>query len=257
MGNPVNMFVLVSIRIFWVFAVLAIIGCSKSNDPDERDPFMASTPAPAPPKWVNEVPSTPDWWTNVAVNYNEGNSISNRWSVVKGMETNIEMMVRNGLPPTKERRELAKYLARLSESEHVTHGDQSFLKFEMAMTYERLGDFKWAARDYAELVSNSPRDVELYCLAVQYERLGNPAAALQIYNYMARSFDTNSDYHEIATRGIACITSASNGCALEKPFRYLPEKKIIYSVGPRLKDFGGKQSDLLSEDYNYPFKIEF
>jgi hypothetical protein len=42
-----------------------------------------------------------------------------------------------------------------------------------------------------------------------------------------------------------------------KPFRYLPEKKIIYSVGPGLKDLGGKERQNGSPDYNLPFKIEF
>lgn len=42
-----------------------------------------------------------------------------------------------------------------------------------------------------------------------------------------------------------------------KPFRYLPNEKIIYSVGPCLKDLGGKTRVGHSEDYNLPFKIEF
>ncbi len=42
-----------------------------------------------------------------------------------------------------------------------------------------------------------------------------------------------------------------------KPFRYLPEKKIIYSVGPCLKDLGGKEPNNESEDYNLTFKIDF
>jgi hypothetical protein len=44
-----------------------------------------------------------------------------------------------------------------------------------------------------------------------------------------------------------------------KPFRYLPEKKIIYSVGPCLRDVGGKERDYseYSKDYNLPFNIEF
>jgi hypothetical protein len=42
-----------------------------------------------------------------------------------------------------------------------------------------------------------------------------------------------------------------------KPFRYLPDKKIIYSVGPGLKDFGGEARHKGSDDYNLPFKIEF
>jgi hypothetical protein len=42
-----------------------------------------------------------------------------------------------------------------------------------------------------------------------------------------------------------------------KPLRYLPERKIIYSVGPCLKDLGGKERQKGSPDYNLPFKIEF
>lgn len=41
------------------------------------------------------------------------------------------------------------------------------------------------------------------------------------------------------------------------PFRYLPEKRIIYSVGPGLKDLGGIERTNYSADYNLPFKIEF
>jgi hypothetical protein len=42
-----------------------------------------------------------------------------------------------------------------------------------------------------------------------------------------------------------------------KPFRYLPDKKIIYSVGPCLKDLGGLERKNEAPDYNLPFKIEF
>ncbi|HEX7578346.1 MAG TPA: hypothetical protein VF430_09950, partial [Verrucomicrobiae bacterium] len=42
-----------------------------------------------------------------------------------------------------------------------------------------------------------------------------------------------------------------------KPFRYLPDKKLIYSVGPDLKDSGGEGSRKNSKDYDLPFKIEF
>jgi len=42
-----------------------------------------------------------------------------------------------------------------------------------------------------------------------------------------------------------------------KPFRYLPDKKIIYSVGPDLKDSGGEARRNGSDDYDLPFKIEF
>ena len=42
-----------------------------------------------------------------------------------------------------------------------------------------------------------------------------------------------------------------------KPFRYLPDKKLIYSVGPDLKDDGGNGIEKHSENYDIPFKIEF
>ncbi|HEU6448469.1 MAG TPA: hypothetical protein VFV23_08535 [Verrucomicrobiae bacterium] len=42
-----------------------------------------------------------------------------------------------------------------------------------------------------------------------------------------------------------------------KPFRYSPEKKIIYSVGPDLKDSGGKERIKYSKDYDLLFKIDF
>lgn len=42
-----------------------------------------------------------------------------------------------------------------------------------------------------------------------------------------------------------------------EPFRYLPDKKIIYSIGPSLKDFGGRERRGDSKDYNLPFKISF
>ena len=42
-----------------------------------------------------------------------------------------------------------------------------------------------------------------------------------------------------------------------KPFRYLPDKKIIYSVGPDLKDSGGEARHKRSETYDLPFEIEF
>lgn len=42
-----------------------------------------------------------------------------------------------------------------------------------------------------------------------------------------------------------------------KPFRYLPDKKLIYSVGPDLKDSGGEGRRNNSDSYDLPFKIEF
>jgi hypothetical protein len=42
-----------------------------------------------------------------------------------------------------------------------------------------------------------------------------------------------------------------------KPIRYLPGKKLIYSVGPDLKDVGGEGFHKDSETYNLPFRIEF
>lgn len=42
-----------------------------------------------------------------------------------------------------------------------------------------------------------------------------------------------------------------------KPFRYLPGKKLIYSVGPHLKDSGGEGFHKNSKDYDLPFPIEF
>jgi hypothetical protein len=41
------------------------------------------------------------------------------------------------------------------------------------------------------------------------------------------------------------------------PFRYSPDKKLIYSVGPDLKDLGGEGFHKNSATYNLPFKIEF
>ena len=42
-----------------------------------------------------------------------------------------------------------------------------------------------------------------------------------------------------------------------KPFRYLPYKKLIYSVGPDLKDSGGEIRRNYSDEYDLPFRIEF
>jgi hypothetical protein len=42
-----------------------------------------------------------------------------------------------------------------------------------------------------------------------------------------------------------------------KPFRYLPGKKLIYSIGPDLKDSGGGGFHKNSQDYDLPFPIEF
>lgn len=42
-----------------------------------------------------------------------------------------------------------------------------------------------------------------------------------------------------------------------KPMRYLPDQKLIYSVGPDLKDSGGAARRDASDEYDLPFKIEF
>jgi hypothetical protein len=42
-----------------------------------------------------------------------------------------------------------------------------------------------------------------------------------------------------------------------KPFRYLPAQKLIYSVGPDLKDSGGDGRRKNSKAYDLPYEIEF
>ena len=42
-----------------------------------------------------------------------------------------------------------------------------------------------------------------------------------------------------------------------KPFRYVPEQKLIYSVGPDMHDDGGTGIHKNSKDYDIPFRIEF
>jgi hypothetical protein len=42
-----------------------------------------------------------------------------------------------------------------------------------------------------------------------------------------------------------------------KPFRYLPGKKLLYSIGPDLKDSGGEGFQRNSDAYDLPFPIEF
>lgn len=42
-----------------------------------------------------------------------------------------------------------------------------------------------------------------------------------------------------------------------KSFHYLPDKKLLYSVGPCLKDLGGRERKNNSNDYNLSFKIDF
>jgi hypothetical protein len=40
-----------------------------------------------------------------------------------------------------------------------------------------------------------------------------------------------------------------------KPFHYVPEKKLLYSVGPDLRDSGGQRSYPQFDDLSFP--IEF
>jgi hypothetical protein len=42
-----------------------------------------------------------------------------------------------------------------------------------------------------------------------------------------------------------------------KPFRYLPGRKLIYSVGPDLKDSGGESRRKNSRNYDLSYPIEF
>jgi len=162
------------------------------------------------------------------------------------METQITEMVRNGISPMQKRRELIKYLSlfsaspsfsqmalRLGDPDAVSDARQRLkieiaktaasnapreMKIEIAETYEKLGDYKRSAREYAEIVKGYPGDGLLYSLATQYERLGEKATALQIYEFMGEAFPSNSMGTEISMRGIACLNGTTNSYRfLKKP----------------------------------------
>ena len=42
-----------------------------------------------------------------------------------------------------------------------------------------------------------------------------------------------------------------------KPFRYLPEKRLLYSVGKDLIDSNGAEQDKSGKRLDLPFKIDF
>jgi hypothetical protein len=157
------------------------------------------------------MPAVPEWWSEVTVNYSEGTTLSNKWTRLKEMEASINEMVHKGISPVRERREMIKYLNlwRLK--------DRAIWRIEIAETYERLGDYRRSAREHAEIVSEDPGDLLLYGLAIEYERVGDREAALQLYNYMAKSFKSGSDGARIAMRGIACLSGVTNDCILKKP----------------------------------------
>lgn len=203
---------------WFVLAIVGLSSCSKPADVSIRDPTTASTSAPKPPQWVENVPAVPVWWSDVSVIYSEESPVQNRITQLREMEIHITEAVRKGLPAVKERRQLIKYLSFWSESPSCRGNDRRVLAGEIADTYAKLGDYRMAAKGYAKIVNDYPRDVFLYALAVQYERVGDKKSAIQIYDYMARAFESNSIYVQIAVTGVNCLSGRiTSNSILRKP----------------------------------------
>jgi tetratricopeptide (TPR) repeat protein len=202
----------------YAFLIVWIVGCSKPAPSIERDPFNASGPPPTPPHWVSELPEQPEWWSDVPVNYKAGMGNSNMLQQFHELDAAPEEMVLKGEAPIKERRRLIKFLSLYRSSlPRNSSGEIDLTGCEIAETYEELGDYKMAVKEFSKLVSDYPGDARLYSLAFNYERLGEMQSALQIYQFMAESFETNSTGAEIGRSGIACLTGIKNRFPLIKP----------------------------------------
>lgn len=142
---------------------------------------------------------------------------SNKWVQLTGMEESIKAMTYRGVSPSQNRRELIKYLSLWSASPNCSSNDVLILRDEMAYTYEKLGDYKMAAREFSRRVSLSPDVFVLHSLAFQYERVGDRDSALQLYSFMAESFTNGGVGNYIGVTGVACLGGFTNRCVLKNP----------------------------------------
>jgi tetratricopeptide (TPR) repeat protein len=199
------------------FAFFGFVTNLTAQNSSELDQFVGSFPAPPPPLWVNQLPATPAWWSNVGSDYNEEAAFSNKWSQLKGMEAKVTDMVRDGEPPIQERRELIRYLSAWKESPLLVSKDKELLSFEIAETYEALGEYEYAAKEYSKMVNENPVFTSVHALAIQYERVDDTNSALMIYKYMQKAFPKDSDGARIATENLAWLSGFTNQYTFKKP----------------------------------------
>ena len=134
------------------------------------------------PSWLNDVPSTPAWWSNVVVKFTNNLSESNCWLHIEKSESSIEHLAAQGISPIRERQELIKYIDHFETFSNLSGYKHKELKLKMASLYSRLGEHQRAAKIFAGIAKNDPRDwVPLQELAQECERAGENEYALQIY----------------------------------------------------------------------------
>jgi tetratricopeptide (TPR) repeat protein len=180
--------------------------------------FHPTGPLPPPPQWLKEDLPLPEWWDEIVVtNYPEAASYRGKYARQKWMERIISKKVLQGIPPVQERRQLIKYMSLWANSPKTSPSDRSGLMSDMAATYEKLGDYKMAARIYRDEVERTGGESGLYSLAFQYERAGDNEAALQIYNFMIESFRNGSLDRKFGKLGKSRLGVVTSGCVLRKP----------------------------------------
>lgn len=133
------------------------------------------------------------------------------------MERDIADDVSKGTSPVQQRRSLIKFLYLLGQSTNIAANDRLVLMSKVASAYEKLGDYKRAAKEYLLIVSNSSTDINLHSLAINYERIGDRRSALAIYRYMAMTFGSDTAGGRIAAIGMGCLSGVTNKCVLTKP----------------------------------------
>lgn len=187
---------------------------------------VAGADLPEPPIWGDHLSNTPEWWTNVADEY-ESSKNTNFWRRILDSEKKIRDDAGHGLSVTAERWQLIKYATFVLRTSQLKGDTVAELEMEIADTYSSLGDYRRSIVAYSELLSKDSvraRDLNFgSCflgLAMDYERIGDRERALEVYKFMEEKYEGDeyfSEYSTIGRTGIACLTGAKMGFSPPKP----------------------------------------
>jgi len=173
------------------------------------------------PKWMESLPSTPDWWSGVKVEFTNNIASSNYWLYIEESESRIDQLVYGGISPVQERRGLIKYISYCEAFPTKSIDQRKDLILKLGGLYSRLGDHQMAAKVFAAVAQQNPEDwVPLQLLAQECERVGDKEYALQTYITIDKLLKKQAFYKTIgpaiASDNIARLKGKVRECTLKK-----------------------------------------
>lgn len=174
------------------------------------------------PVWLSKVPALPDWWQSVNAEFIETTPKTNCWAHIEECEHRIDGLIKGGIPPTRERRELIKYISLFEASQPPSTNERTTLRLKTASLYSRLGDHRSSAKEFADVANARPGDwVPLQLLAKECERVGDNESALGIYMFTEKELKSQPGYELLGPSfiryDIIRLEGVRHDCELTKP----------------------------------------